>query len=105
VRGALLRYQAPQVLITVSTRKRQGQARSWVLRGQARTPAGQRVESVENVLLRALDDTATREYQAEIEASGSFVFRDLPPDAYELHLLTAQEEIVIRRIVVGEGHD
>jgi hypothetical protein len=101
LRGELLRYATPHVLINLSMRKAQGQPRSWVLRGQARTPDGRRADGIEAVMLRSLDDPARPDYQGQLEAHSSFVFRELPPGNYGLRLLTAEEEIVIRRIVIG----
>jgi hypothetical protein len=102
-RGEMLRYEAPQVLISLSMRKTQGKPRTWVLRGQARTPDGRRASGLlEAALLRSLDDPQRPEHQGTFEASGSFAFRELAPGNYSLSLLTAEEEIVIRRIAVGD---
>jgi hypothetical protein len=102
-RGELLRYESPQVLIALSVRRMPGQPRTWTLRGQARTPDGRHIPGmIEAALLRPLDTPDQEEQPGAIEASGSFVFRRLLAGAYSLRLLTAEEEIIIRRIVVGD---
>jgi RNA polymerase sigma factor (sigma-70 family) len=103
VRGELLRYQTPQILISLNMRKAQGKPRTWTLRGQIRTPDGQRVAGVlDAALLRPLHDPEQGQHQGTIEANGSFVFRGLPAGGYSLSLLMVEEEILIRRIVIGD---
>jgi DNA-directed RNA polymerase specialized sigma24 family protein len=102
-RGELLRYETPQVLINLSVRRAPGRPRTWTLRGQVRTPDGRRMRGqIEAVLLRQLDAPDQDEQPGTIETSGSFVFRGLLAGNYRLRLLTAEEEIIIRRIVVGD---
>jgi hypothetical protein len=102
-RGELLRYETPQVILNLSVRRAPGQRRTWTLRGQARTPDGRRMHGpIEAALLSRLDALEQDEQPATIETSGSFVFRGLLAGSYRLRLLTAEEEIIIRRIVVGD---
>lgn len=101
VRGTLLRYETPQVIINISTRKTIGKPRSWTLRGQLRTPEGLRYTEVEAITLQTLDLTANRTWSADYEGD-SFVFKELPPGRYTLQILTPTQELVIRTLTIGD---
>ena len=103
LRGEILHEQAPQIAIVLSTRKKTDQIISWSLRGEARTPDGQRAAGVlEQVFLRALPPDQPREQQGMLADNGAFVFERLVAGRYSLHLLTADEEVVIRQVIVGD---
>jgi hypothetical protein len=103
VRGTLWQYATPDGWVNIRVRFTPGQPRSFTLRGQVRTVVGRRPEHPpEMVLLQSLDDPVVPELRATIEASGSFVFRELPPGIYSMHVIMEDQEIVIRRIAVGE---
>lgn len=103
VRGELLTFVAPTITLHLSTRIAAGKARSWILRGQARSPEGLQAENmIESVLLRALDAPSLQELAGTVEPHGAFVFRDLAAGSYSVHVFTHAEEIVIRRIIIGE---
>ena len=104
LRGELLVFTAPTITIHLSTRISRGQPRSWILRGQARTSDGLQAQAMlEAVELYPLDLPEEPGQPGHLEQQGSFVFRDLPAGSYRLHVLTSDEEIVIRRIIIG--HD
>lgn len=107
IRGTILRYQTPEVVINLSTRKATGKPRTWSVRGELRTHDGQRVSD-------ALEEASLQQTDAEqpdkttshgmVEANGRFTFQGVVAGAYRLSLLTHDEEIVIRRLVVGNGN-
>jgi DNA-directed RNA polymerase specialized sigma24 family protein len=100
--GVLLHYQTPQLFINLNTRAPSGQQRTWRLSGQLRTPDGQLFTGVEGILLRQLDLPEAVEQRTTLTITGTFIFAGLPPGKYSLTVLTAEEEIVIREIVVGD---
>ena len=107
IRGTILRYQTPEIVINLSTRKATGKPRTWSVRGELRTHDGQRVsDELEEASLQQTDadqsDTTTS--QGMVEANGRFTFQGIVAGAYRLILLTHDEEIVIRRLVVGNGN-
>lgn len=103
LRGDMLHYQTPQIAILLSTRQAHGQARTWSLRGEARTPAGIRASgALETVFLRSLRPDDQGEQHGAVADNGTFAFQQLAPGRYSLHLLTADEEIVIRQVIVGD---
>lgn len=101
VRGPLLIYQTPQVHIHLSTRQSAGKARTWTVRGQLRTPARQLITAVEAVWLQNLDDPGVLEELTTLDSNGFFVFKGVVAGNYRLRILTADEEIVIRKLAVG----
>jgi hypothetical protein len=103
LRGTTLHYATPQVAIHLSTRKTAGHPRSWTLRGQVRTPAGRLYTGlVEAVALYSFDQPDLWFRSGDLENGCKFVVDSLEAGAYRLTLVTAEEEIVIRRIVVGD---
>lgn len=103
LRGDMLHYQTPQIAIVLSTRQATGQAIRWSLRGEARTPAGVRACGVlEAVFLRSLRPDDSSEQRGSVADNGTFAFQQLAPGRYSLHLLTADEEVVIRQVIVGD---
>ncbi|MBV7328789.1 hypothetical protein KFU94_11115 [Chloroflexi bacterium TSY] len=102
VRGSMLRYQAPQVLIHIGTRKDPGQARTWTMTGQVRDNDGQLVTNVEQVILHKIDPDNIAWEKGEIPEKGKFIFRKLQRGQYSISVLTDEEEIVIRQIGVGD---
>jgi hypothetical protein len=102
-RGQVLHYRIPHLSINLSPRKSEGQGRSWTLRGQVRTAEGEQAAGiVESVLLRAYED-ATLLYEGSVEPNGSFLLRGIPEGQYSLTVITAEEEILIRQLLVGDG--
>ena len=104
VRGGLLYYRTPTLAIQLSARRMPGGRRAWVLRGELRTHDGQRlvgvIESIAIQRTDALDQTAIA---GTIEASGVFAIADLAAGTYQLSLTTADEEIIIRRLEIGDS--
>jgi len=104
VRGDVRHYRTPQVSIQVSVRKMQGKARSWTLRGQLRLTDDHPIQDLlEAVLLTLADQPDDLPLTGALEPNGGFVVRNLPAGTYCVRLLTREEEIVIRRIVVGDS--
>ena len=103
VRGDVRHYRTPQVAIQLSVRKLQGKARSWTLRGQMRWADDQpNHDLLEAVLLTLVDQPDDPPLTGVPEPNGGFVVRSLPAGTYAVRLLTREEEIVIRKIVVGD---
>lgn len=102
VRGEVLVYHTPQVYINLSTRKNRSKARTWTLHGQLRTLNGEIITTVERIFLGNLEDTAIPEQFGLLDDQGFFVFKDLAAGHYRLRLLTAEEEIVIRTLEIGD---
>jgi DNA-directed RNA polymerase specialized sigma24 family protein len=103
VRGRVLHFQTPQVAINLSLRKTEGMPRTWTLRGQIRTPEGLVLSGqIEAATLRPLGPPEQPEAAGTIDADGSFVFERLPAGAYTLTIITPDEEIMIRRLLVGD---
>ncbi len=98
----VLAYQSPSIFINLSTEKAPGKARTWSIWGETRTPAGLlATDMVESVSLEAVDQAGHQEEES-IDEDGTFVFSGLSVGVYRLRILTAEEEIVVRRIPVGE---
>lgn len=108
IRGTILRYQTPEVVINLSTRKATGKLRTWSVRGELRTHDGQRVsDALEEASLQQADveqPATSTTSQGMVEENGRFTFQGVIAGAYQLSLLTHDEEIVIRRLVVGNGN-
>jgi DNA-directed RNA polymerase specialized sigma24 family protein len=103
LRGAIRWYQTPDIAITLSTRRTSGHARSWTLRGQARMPDGTQAAGVVNgATLQSLDAADRAEIAGAVEPDGAFVFRNLAAGMYRLRLQTAEVEVVIPQIQVGD---
>jgi hypothetical protein len=93
-------------LINTNLHKTSGRPRTWALRGQIRTPDGLQIaDLLEEATLRPLDQPGQQAFSGTIRSNGSFAFPSLPAAAYSLSLLLPEEEIVIRRIVVGDPDD
>jgi hypothetical protein len=101
VRGTILRYETPLLTIDLSERRVTGKPRSWTLTAQLRTHDGQPFTDVERILLQQIDRAEAQPFQEKISAHGSFRFRELPPGAYRLTILTPEEEITVREFAVG----
>lgn len=105
VRGDWLHYQTPNLVLNIGVRQSTGKGRTWTLRAQLRTQEGNLItERVEQALLRRLDEPAQAPVVATLIAGEpSLTFRELATGEYALHVMTADEEIVIRKIVVGSA--
>lgn len=103
LRGELRHYTTPQITLMIGARQAAGRAHSWTLRGEARTPEGlQAAGQIEMVLLQPATPPDAPEQLGEIAPTGAFVFRDLVAGAYRLRVLTADTEIVIAQIEIGD---
>ncbi|HEY0604788.1 MAG TPA: hypothetical protein VGD58_17855, partial [Herpetosiphonaceae bacterium] len=101
LRGEVLHYQTPQISIVLSTRRGSGKAIDWTLRGEIRTHDGQRATSLlEGVVLRT--HAAGAETQGSVAENGTFSFQHLAADSYSLHILTPEEEVIVRHLVIGD---
>lgn len=101
VRGGMLFYRAPQIGIYLYSLKSPGKARTWVLQGLVRTVDDQPFTACEELRLVNLDEPALPALPATLDPAGAFRFSDLEMGRYRLHLITAEEEILIREIAVG----
>ncbi|MCE7979754.1 MAG: hypothetical protein DYG89_01065 [Caldilinea sp. CFX5] len=103
VRGDWLYYRTPYLMLNVNVRQSTGKSRTWILRTQLRTIDGDLVtEQVEQAILKALDKPAQAPMVATlIPGEPSLTFRELAAGQYALHVITASEEIVIRKITIG----
>ena len=102
VRGNILHYRTPDLLIHINTRKGQGKPRSWTLRGQLRDEDGLPFTDLESVELCSLDPVEeSTTYPHTIETNGSFILRRLPAGQYTLKAITSDSEIVIRQLDIG----
>lgn len=107
VRGTVLRFQAPTVIIQLSARKTSGQSLTWNIRGELRTHDGLPLsDALEVAQLQAhhpLTGSSEQAYEAVIEPDGAFSFQQIPPGRYKLSLLTGAEEIVIRELAIDDS--
>lgn len=101
LRGEIMHYQTPQISIVLSTRRGSGTAIDWTLRGEIRTHDGQRATGLlEAVMLRALQSGA--ETPGSVAENGTFSFQHLVADSYSLHIMTPQEEVIVRQLIIGD---
>jgi hypothetical protein len=104
IRGQTLAYQTPNAIIHVRVRRSSQHERAYALSGQVRTLEGVLAPAmIESVHVRSLDRPATDVIQGMIDAHGTFRLEGLPLGAYTLHLVTPDEELVIRQLVVGDA--
>ena len=101
VRGGMLFYRTPQIGIYLYSIKNAGKARTWVLQGLVRTVDDQPFIACEDILLVDLDEPTTLVRHAVLGPTGTFRFSDLAASRYRLHLITPEEEILIREIALG----
>lgn len=101
VRGGVLFYRTPQIGIHLYSIKSPGKARTWVLQGLVRTVDDQPFTQCEDILLANLAEPEAPTQHALLDPSGTFRFSNLEASRYRLHLITAEEEILIREITVG----
>jgi hypothetical protein len=103
VRGTILHYRALDLLIHLIVRKMPDQSGLWLIRGQIRTLEGQLVlEQIERVTLRTLNDPEETLQETDIESGSSFNFGELPTGLYTLTVFTADTEIVIPELLIGD---
>ena len=113
VRGTLpsihyrTQIRTPAIDIFIFTQKQTGKTRTWTLRGELRTEEGLLFTEVEKIVLHGSDlsDIDQKfELSTTLEEEGMFVFRGLETGDYSLHILTNDEEILVRSIKVGSEH-
>ncbi|MCB0129165.1 MAG: hypothetical protein KDE58_43160, partial [Caldilineaceae bacterium] len=102
VRGQILRYAAPQVIIQLSTRVESGKQRSWRLSGQLRRADGQLFTDAAQIVLCQLDRQEPVHRETVPKETGMFVFAEVEGGKYTLSVLTDEEEIVIRELMLGD---
>lgn len=102
VRGQILRYAAPQLIIQLSTRIESGKSRSWRISGQLRTANGQLFTNTAQIVLSQLDRPEFDPRQTFPKETGTFVFVEVGAGKYTLSVLTDTEEIVIRELTLGD---
>lgn len=102
VRGTLLRYETPQIMITINARKMTDRLRSWTISGQLRTHEGLLFTTVEQIILRTLGHPQPFEHTTTLSATSTFTFRELTPGSYTLLIITPDQEILIREIVIED---
>jgi hypothetical protein len=102
--GGIYRTQTrtPQINILLRTSKVTGKPRTWTLYGQLRTDDEASVVRCERITLQALDKPAKAAIEAVIEANGVFTCKGLAAGRYSLHVITPEEEILIRELKVGD---
>jgi hypothetical protein len=102
VRGGWLHYRTPQVMVNLSTRKSIGKPRTWTLHAQLRTHEGRLIsDQAESALLHML--TGPEHFSiTPRHGTPSLVFHDLPAGDYSLQIVLAVEEVIIRKISVGD---
>lgn len=103
VRGQMLVYQTPQIYIQLSTRQSLGKPRTWTLRGQLRTPDHALLTAADAILLQNIAEPDAVAVDSPIDRNGFFSFKALAAGAYRLRILTADTEIVIHELMVGDG--
>lgn len=101
VRGGMFFYRTPQIGIHLYSIKSPGKARTWVLQGLVRTVDDQPFTTSEEIRLVNLDEPEMPAQQTVLDPAGTFRFSDLETGRYRLHLITPEEEILIREITVG----
>jgi DNA-directed RNA polymerase specialized sigma24 family protein len=103
LRGDIFWYQAPAIGIALSERGSSDVPRTWTLSGEARTPDGmQTTNTLTGAALRSIDDPEQMAYTVQADSDGGFVFRNLSAGIYRLSLFTADLEIVISPLRVGD---
>lgn len=95
-------YYTPQIAISIITSRSTGTGRTWTLHAQPRTYDNELLTAqVESAVLQAI---TTQENYSTVPQVGEtvLVFRHLPDGEYSLHLIFPNEEIIIRKLEVGE---
>lgn len=103
--GGLYRTQTrtPQITILLRTSKVTGKPRTWTLYGQLRADGEAPMVDGERITLQSLDKPENAAIEAVIEANGVFTCKGLAAGRYSLHVITAEEEILIRELKVGDA--
>jgi hypothetical protein len=101
--GGIYRTQTrtPQISILLRTSKVTGKSRTWTLYGQLRTDDDAPLVQYERVSLQRLDKPADAPIEAVTEA-GVFTCKGLAAGRYSLHVITADEEILLRELKIGD---
>ncbi|MEI7768560.1 MAG: RNA polymerase subunit sigma-70 [Chloroflexales bacterium] len=103
LRGKANIYLADQVLITLSLRQSTSSSPRWTLTGELSHPdGGSYTGSVEYVLLQR---ETMADIQSDLDADGTFVFRNLQSGSYRLTVVTVDTEVMIRLLSVGSDDD
>lgn len=103
VRGEELVYETPQLTIMVTVRRSPGQGQSWTLRAQLRRQGILATGLVEEARLYRIDTDAEEQPLSIPTNEISLVGKGLSAGSYRLHIFTADEEIVLRHITIGES--
>ncbi|MBV9790434.1 MAG: hypothetical protein JOZ51_19740 [Chloroflexi bacterium] len=100
LRGDTLAYATERV--TIQLRVRAAESHRWNVRGQARTADGQPLDGIEAARLQLID-AGDASFQGRAQAGGIFRFDQVEAGTYALYVQTADEEIVIRELVIGHA--
>lgn len=104
VRGDWLHYRTPELLVMVSVRRSSGKARTWNLRAQLRNDAGELITAqIEEAIVQRLGATPDEARVARVAPEeSSLVFKELTAGDYALRVFTAETEIRIHKITIGD---
>jgi hypothetical protein len=105
LRGSILCYQTSfaTIHLTFSQRTARGKSRTWTLRGQMRTLDGHLMADVLEEAEVQRTDHPQPSTTGTIETNGSFVFAGLPAGTFTVRLITVEETIEIKDLVIGDG--
>jgi DNA-directed RNA polymerase specialized sigma24 family protein len=103
LQGDWLHYQTPDLFINISINQENDKQRNWTVHLQLRTQLGELQSMlVESVEMASLAQPATERFVGTLDArKRSLVFRDLPMGEYSLSIVMPNEEVIIRKLLVG----
>jgi hypothetical protein len=96
-------FETPHISIICSSHSHPKLDRKWSLTGSARTAQGLRAAGlIKKIFLTLASDLELIQYEGVVESDGTFVFEDIASGMFALRAIMAEDEIIVRPILVGD---